>query len=131
MQKTYKYMAKGAKIVRGQNMSYSKYKNQKVNVDGHIFHSKKEARRYEELKLLERAGKIRDLELQPKFELIPTIRIETETLERVSYYADFRYYDMTKNCEVVEDVKGYKTSVYILKKKMLLHKYPDINFREV
>lgn len=124
-------MAKGVKIVRGQNMSYSKYKNQKVIVDGHTFHSKKEARRYGELKLLARAGKIKDLELQPKFELIPTIRTDTETLERVSYYADFRYFDLTKNCVVVEDVKGYKTSVYILKKKMLLHKYPDINFREV
>lgn len=124
-------MAKGVKIVRKQNMSYNKYGNKKVVVDGHSFDSKKEARRYGELKLLARAGKIKDLELQPKFELIPTIRTETETLERVSYYADFRYYDMTKNCEVVEDVKGYKTSVYILKKKMLLHKYPDINFREV
>lgn len=124
-------MTKGVKIVRGQNKSYNKYGNKKIVVDGHKFDSKKEARRYGELKLLARAGKIKDLELQPKFELIPTIRTETETLERVSYYADFRYYDMTKNCEVVEDVKGYKTSVYILKKKMLLHKYPDINFREV
>ena len=124
-------MDKGVIIVRRQNKSYNKYGNKKVVVDGHPFDSKKEARRYGELKLLARAGKIKDLELQPKFELIPTIRTETETLERVSYYADFRYFDLTKNCEVVEDVKGYKTSVYILKKKLLLHKYPNINFREV
>lgn len=112
-------------------MAYNKYRNQKVIVDGHPFDSKKEARRYKELKLLERAGKIKDLELQPQFELIPTIRTETETLYKVSYYADFRYTDTKTGGVVVEDVKGYKTEVYKLKKKMLLYKYKGINFKEV
>ena len=112
-------------------MAYNKYKNHKVTVDGHPFDSQREARRYKELKLMERAGVIKDLELQPKFELLPTIRTETETLYKVSYYADFRYTDTKTGGVVVEDVKGYKTKTYILKKKMLLHKYQGIDFREV
>lgn len=124
-------MTKGVIIVRGQNKSYNKYGNKKVVVDGHPFDSKREARRYKELKLLERAGKIKDLELQPKFELIPTVRTEHETLYKVSYYADFRYVECDSARVIVEDVKGFKTREYILKKKLLLHKYPDINFREI
>ena len=100
-------------------------------MDGHTFHSIREANRYRELKLMERAGAIKDLELQPKFELIPTIRTETETLYKVSYYADFRYTDTKTGGVVVEDVKGYKTKEYVLKKKMLLHKYEGIDFREI
>ena len=124
-------MDKGVKIVREQNMSYNKYKNQKVVVDGHTFDSKKEARRYGELRLLARAGKIKDLELQPKFELIPTIRTETETLRKVSYIADFKYIDLESGKVIVEDVKGFKTDVYLLKKRLFLQKYTDCEFREV
>lgn len=114
-------------------MSYSKYKNKKTVVDGHKFDSMKEARRYGELKLLERAGKIKDLELQPKFELIPTIRTKTETLRKVSYIADFKYYDMDTERVIVEDVKSKatKTNVYLLKKRLFLVKYPQYDFREV
>ena len=112
-------------------MAYNKYGNKKVKVNGHTFDSQKEASRYKELKLMERAGVIKDLVLQPKFELIPTIRTERETLYKVSYYADFRYTDTKTGGVVVEDVKGYKTKEYILKKKMLLHKYQGIDFREV
>lgn len=112
-------------------MAYNKYKNKKVKVDGHTFHSMREARRYKELKLMERAGVIKDLELQPKFELIPTIRTGTETLRKTVYKADFRYVDTKTKGVVVEDVKGFKTDVYKLKKKMLLHKYQGIDFREV
>lgn len=112
-------------------MAYNKYGNKKVIVDGHPFDSMREANRYKELKLLERAGKIKDLELQPQFELIPTIRTETETLRKTVYKADFRYMDTKTEGVVVEDVKGFKTDAYKLKKKMLLHKYKDIDFREV
>lgn len=124
-------MLKEVKIARGQNKGYNKYSNKNITVDGHKFDSQKEARRYKELKLMERAGVIKDLELQPKFELIPTIRTDTETLYKVSYYADFRYTDTKTGGVVVEDAKGYKTKEYILKKKMLLHKYQGIDFREV
>lgn len=124
-------MLKGVNIVRGQNKGYSKYGNKKVIVDGHKFDSQKEALRYKELKLMERAGVIKDLELQPTSELIPTIRTEHETLRKTIYKADFKYFDVNADHEVVEDVKGFKTDVYKLKKKMLLHKYKDIDFREV
>lgn len=80
---------------------------------------------------MERAGVIKDLELQPAFELIPTIRTETETLRKTVYKADFRYLDTNTGGVVVEDVKGFRTQVYKLKKKMLLDKYKDIDFREV
>lgn len=112
-------------------MAYNKYKNQKVTVDGHPFDSIREANRYKDLKLMERAGAIKDLELQPKFELLPTIRTEHETLRKTVYKADFKYFDVNADHEVVEDVKGFKTDVYKLKKKMLLHKYQGIDFREV
>ena len=124
-------MAKGVNIVRTQDNGYNKYGNKKVVVDGYTFDSKKEARRYGELKLLLRAGKIKDLELQPKFELIPTIRTEDETLRKVSYIADFKYIDLESGKMIVEDVKGFKTDVYLLKKRLFLQKYADINFREV
>lgn len=113
-------------------MAYNKYKNQKVTVDGIKFDSMKEARRYKELKLLERGGAITDLTLQPKFELIPTIKREGHKTERVTYYiADFAYTEKKTGKEVVEDVKGYKTKVYKLKKKMFLYKYPQYDFREI
>lgn len=112
-------------------MAYNKYGNKKNKVDGHTFHSMREANRYKELKLMERGGVIKDLELQPAFELIPTIRTETETLRKTIYKADFRYVDTKTGGVVVEDVKGFRTQVYKLKKKMLLHKYKDIDFREV
>lgn len=112
-------------------MVYSKYGNRKVIVDDVIFDSVKEANRYQELKLMERAGAIKDLELQPRFELVPKFSHEGETFRKVEYVADFRYYDVGLDREVVEDVKGYKTEVYKIKKKMLLHKFPKIDFREV
>lgn len=102
-------------------MARRKYNNRKVMVDGYKFDSMKEAERYKELKLLERAGRIKDLELQPKFELLPTIRTDKETLRKVSYYADFKYEQDGET--VVEDVKGFKTDVYKLKKRIFLLKY--------
>lgn len=112
-------------------MFYSKYGNRKVIVDDIIFDSIKEANRYQELKLMERAGAIKDLELQPRFELVPKFCHEGETFRKVEYVADFRYFDVGLGHVVVEDVKGYRTDVYKLKKKMLLYKYDGIDFREV
>ena len=76
---------------------------------------------------MERAGVIKDLELQPAFELIPTIRTEHETLRKTIYKADFKYFDVNADHEVVEDVKskGTATQVYKLKKKLFLLKYGD------
>ena len=113
--------------------SKNKYKNKKIEVDGIIFDSKKEAKRYTELKILEKAGKIRDLKLQPKFELIPTLRIEGyKTMPITVYKADFEYMEQETGKFIVEDVKGFKTDVYKLKKKMFLYRYSGVyEFREV
>ena len=119
-----------------------KYGNKKVEIDGIEFDSKKEARRYWELNLLQRAGKITDLQLQREFELIPA---QYETFERYGktgkrlqdgkrciekscvYKADFVY--MRGGQLVVEDVKGYRDPAsaayakFVIKRKLLLWRY--------
>lgn len=115
----------------------NKYHNKKYTYLGIKFDSLKECRRYSELRLLEQAGKIKDLELQKAYELIPSQYEEsTETytkgihkgehkkklLERaVVYKADFSYIDCETGKYVVEDTKGFRTPEYILKRKMLLY----------
>ena len=104
--------------------SGSKYGNTTVEVDGHKFDSKKEANRYVELKYLEMAGEIKDLTVQPKFELVPAFTDVTgERHRQVCYIADFLYIDKNKKKTIIEDVKGMKTEVYKIKKKMFMHKY--------
>lgn len=102
-------------------MYYSKYKNKKVQVDGKIFDSMKEAMRYQELKMLQDHGKISDLKCQVKFELQPHFRNEiTGKMERaITYIADFVYIENGK--QVIEDVKGFKTPEYKLKRKMMAY----------
>ena len=104
---------------------YNKYKNQKVVVDDIKFDSKKEASRYLELKLLEKAGQIRGLILQPSFELIP----KQESERAVKYIADFMYVENEET--IVEDVKGMKTKEYILKRKIFKYKYTNYIIREI
>ena len=113
-------------------MRISKYGNEKMDIDGIKFDSKKEARRYAELKLLERAGRIKDLEPhKKKFVLIPAQRDKDgKLLEReCAYVADFVYKDASTGDTIVEDVKGYKTPEYIMKRKMMLFFY-GIRIRE-
>lgn len=109
--------------------SRSKYHSRKVTVDGVTFDSRKEARRYSELLLLERAGAIQNLQRQVKYELIPSQRIDGKVVERpCSYKADFVY---EKNGEkVVEDVKGMRTKEYIIKRKLMLKEH-SIRIKEV
>ena len=109
----------------------SKYRSKKVVVDGITFDSKKESQRYCELKLLERCGKIKDLELQPKFELQPSFRKNGRTIRAITYIADFTYFDLEKMRIVVEDVKGLRTDVYSIKRKMFEFKYPELTIVEV
>ena len=108
----------------------SKYFSKKTEVDGIVFDSKKEALRYKELRMLEKAGMISDLQLQVPFELIPGFRYNGQAIRAVKYIADFVYLDGGRT--IVEDVKGYKTDVYAIKKKLLLYKYAEwIDFREI
>lgn len=98
----------------------SKYGAKKATVNGKTFDSKKEAKRYEELALLERAGKVSNLETQVKFELLPSQRVDGKVVERaVNYKADFVYLENGK--KVVEDTKGFKTPEYIIKRKLMLY----------
>lgn len=121
----------------------SKYKSQKCIVNGITFDSRKEARRWQELLLLSRAGVIQNLQRQVKYVLIPS---QYETYERYgkngnklqdgrrlierecSYVADFVYTEDGKL--VVEDVKGVRTKEYIAKKKMMLY-FHGIRIKEV
>ena len=115
----------------------SKYRNRKIIVDGITFDSVKEGQRWCELKLLQRAGEIRDLERQVKFVLIPA-QVDWKTnkvIEReCSYVADFMYWENGKDgwTKVVEDVKSpaTKTPEYRIKRKLMLHKH-GIRIREV
>lgn len=104
--------------------SYNKYKNKKVSIDGIIFDSVKEAKRYNELKLLLRAGKIKSLKLQPSFILQPSFKKNGVTYRAITYKADFSYIDENGK-EVIEDTKGFKTEVFKLKQKLFEYKYPD------
>ena len=124
----------------------SKYGAKKTVIDGITFDSKKEARRYSELRMMEKAGTIANLQRQVKFTLIPNQRepdtigkrggkIQGRLLEReVAYIADFVYYDNDLGHEVVEDVKGCKSgnayTIFTLKRKLMLY-LKGIRIKEV
>lgn len=111
----------------------TKYRNKKVTVDGIDFDSIKESVRYKQLKLLERAGLIKDLKLQTKFELQPSFKKNNKTIRAITYKADFDY--LTKDGRhILEDIKSPATAkdkAYNIKKKMLMYKYPNIEFKEI
>ena len=104
----------------------SKYNNRKTVIDGITFDSNKEAKRYTVLRSLQEGGYIKGLSLQVPFELIP----KHDGERAVRYIADFVYYDIEKQMHVVEDVKGFKTDVYKLKRKLFKYKYPEYTFIE-
>lgn len=101
----------------------NKYRNKKVIYDGITFDSIKEKNRYIELKLLERAGLIKNLKLQYEFELQPAFTLNNKKIRKISYIADFYYFDNKENDYVIEDTKGMRTEVYKIKKKMFEFKY--------
>ena len=94
----------------------NKYGARKTAVDGHVFASAAEAARYVELKRLEAAGEVVGLELQPRYPLdVNGVRVG-------AYVADFYYRD-ANSTPVTEDVKGVRTPVYRMKKKLMLALY--------
>ena len=109
----------------------SKYHAKKVSIQGEVFDSKKEARRFLELQMLEKAGKISGLQRQKRFVLIPAQyepestgprggKIKGKLLEReVAYVADFVYFDEEEKHFVIEDTKGVRTKDYVIKRKLL------------
>lgn len=104
----------------------SKYKNKPTEYGGYSFASMKEARRYQELIMLQSAGLIRDLTLQPPFALV----VNGQKIGK--YLADFSYVDIEKDVTIVEDVKSMptRTAVYRIKVK-LVHALYGIQITEV
>lgn len=114
-------------------MKQSKYRNIKVtrklpNGDLVTFDSKKEGKRYDELILLSKQGIIKNLILQPEFEIIPTVKWNKKTLCKIKYIADFKYEKDGKT--IIEDVKGFKTDIYNIKKRLFLLQNQDVEFIE-
>lgn len=103
----------------------SKFNAKKTVVDGITFDSRKEAKRYGELKLMERARAIKDLRRQVRVELIPSFDCDGKHFRGIYYVVDFTYTDSEGN-EVWEDVKGMKTPVYLLKRKLVAYRYQKI-----
>lgn len=106
-------------------MRRSKYGNRKTVVDGIVFDSQKEAQRYRELLLLERAGKISYLDRQTKFTLIPAQREPSTEM-----YKRGRNKGKEKPGKLLEDTKGVRTEAYKIKRKLMLERY-GIQIREV
>lgn len=104
--------------------SVGKYRNRKTEVDGLQFDSIKEGARWKQLRLMEKQGIIKNLERQVKYEIIP----KTDKFRACNYIADFVY--ILNGQTVVEDVKGMKTQVYLMKKKLMYAKY-GIEIKEV
>lgn len=105
----------------------SKYHAKKTVVDGITFDSKREADRYLVLKSMEEDGTIEDLRRQVRYELVPAFDVDGRHYRPVFYVADFVYVEDGK--EVIEDVKGMKTDMYRLKRKLVAYRY-GMNIRE-
>lgn len=110
-------------------MSRHKYGARKTTVDGYTFDSKAEANRYQDLRLLERAGEISGLSLQPSFALLPSYKRNGKMVRAITYFADFMYTEDGRT--VVEDVKGVETEVFRIKWKWAQYLYPDYDWRIV
>lgn len=98
-----------------------KYRNKPVVVDGERFDSMHEAKRWQELKLLERAGKISLLERQVPYELAPSVKLAGEARARpaIRLVIDFRYFSAEEARIVIEDAKGYETDVSRIKRHLM------------
>lgn len=103
------------------------------SANGVLCDSKKEAKRYNTLLLMQRAGLIANLQRQVPFVLQPGFVSNVGKKEReITYVADFVYYDVEKKANVIEDTKSpaTRTPVYAVKRKLLLYKYPEYLFVE-
>lgn len=108
---------------------YRKYHNKKIVINGIKFDSKLEAERYGQLKMMERAGVITGLELQPCFELVPAFEKNGKKWRKMTYIADFQYFSCAEGKCIVEDVKGSEkvlTDVFRLKQKLFEYRYDEL-----
>lgn len=124
------YLAKKKGIPLDKPNRRSKYGNQKTVVDGIEFDSKKEAEYYCQLKLLKKAGEIKDIGLQPRFELQPAFEKNGVKYRPITYIADFVITNNDGTTEIV-DVKGAETQVFKIKQKLFEYMYPDLSLKVV
>ncbi len=105
----------------------NKYRNKKVIIDEIEFDSISEGNRYCQLKLLQKANKIKNLELQPKFLLQESFKKNGKKYRKIEYIADFKYIENEQ--VIVEDVKGMETKEFKIKRKLFEYKYPDLELK--
>lgn len=110
----------------------AKYRNRKTEANGFVFDSVKEANRYRELLLLQKAGVVAEIELQPRFLLQAAYMDGPKLVRKMEYVADFRV-TYSDGMVEVEDVKSpaTKTKTYLIKRKLFRKLYPDVLFKEV
>ena len=118
-------------FLKGMVRTTSKYQNKKVTYNDIQFDSIKEKNRYIQLKMLEKLGEIKDLQLQKTFTLQPSFKKNGTTYRSITYKADFVYLDLRTNKNIIEDVKGMRTEVYKIKKKLFEYNYPDLEIKEI
>ena len=97
----------------------TKFNNIRTVIDGITFASKRESKRYSELKLLERGNVISDLRLQVPYTLIPAQKGGLRNELALKYVADFVYYSKLVNHTIIEDVKGMLNPLYVAKRKLM------------
>ena len=111
----------------------NKYQNNKTTINGIKFDSKLEAVRYQQLLLLEQAGEIWHLVLQPELQISEGwIDPLTGEKHRSSFYfGDFKYVDVREHKVIIEDTKGIETAEFRLKWKLAQSQYPQYEFRKI
>ena len=109
-------------------MSYNKYNNKKTIVDGIKFDSEMESHYYIYLKQLKEMGEVVDFVLQPTYLLQEGFDLNGKRIRPITYKADFKVIYKDGHEEVI-DVKGKLTEEFKIKRKMLLYRYRDINFK--
>ena len=109
----------------------NKYRAKEKVIDGHKFPSLKEASYYLQYKAMLRTGEIKDLKLQPQYELLPSFRDNQGRLERAIMYKPDFLLTYPDGRLVVVEVKGFCTRDYIIRRKLFKHRYRMIEFQEV
>ena len=108
----------------------NKHNNKKTVIDGITFDSKKEAEYYCKLKILKKAGEIKEFGIQPKYELQPTFHKNGKTHRSITYIADFIITNNDGTTDIV-DVKGFETDVFKIKQKLFEYKYPELSLKVI
>lgn len=118
----------GVALAIAHALRKNKYNNVKTELDGYVFDSNAEALYYsEQIRLRYRAGEIEKLNVHQRFTIIPKSSFGRE----ICYEADFSYFDVKLAKYIVVDVKGVRTALYRLKRRLFIEKYPNVEFIEV